>query len=196
MTDFCNSKAFCTYSLLKTYRHHSPESQLLHTMGNGDFMPRDYELLQCIFSLHCSQLAAELHQQTRTAAPSHAPAALLTIASAEQAEPAVPCLPGLWNLLCHKYSTGAGKTAAWSFYGWQVRKRGHSVDCTGWHCIALYAYLQQLENFEKDKKGHQAKVTFKLYRKLFFFFFPLSLLQYFRLKFYFCDRKCFSWATA
>lgn len=144
---------------------------------------------------NCTSRPEQLFQNR---APSHALAALLTIASAEQAEPAVPCLPGLWHLLCHKYSTGAGKTAAWSFYGWQVRKRGHSVDCTGWHCIALYAYLQQLENFEKDKKGHQAKVTvinFKLYRKLFFFFF-LSLLQYFRLKFYFCDRECFSWANA
>lgn len=56
--------------------------------------------------------------------------------------PMTPSLPSVLQLLR-------------TFYGWKVRKRVNSIDNDRCHCIALQAYSQHLENFEKDKKGRQ-----------------------------------------
>lgn len=58
-----------------------------------------------------------------------------------------------------------------------MRKRGRSIDNDGCHCIALQAFSQQLENFEKDKKDKKDRQTFlnsneKEAFSFFFFFFP------------------------
>lgn len=133
----------------------------LHTMSKTDLTAGDYKLL----FLHFPHLPEQPHKQTRTAGQCRVPAAPLTAAPALYAGPAGWCLSGPRHLL-------------WTCYGQQVRKRGCSIDNDGCHCIALQAFSQHLENFEKDKKDKKDRQTFlnsnekEAFSFPFFFFSP------------------------